>query len=86
MLPLIRGLVIAGGAAGFAVHEAVLTNADFEYGLAETTVLIALALVFGHFALGAAVFGVGGPGGHDSNVSAWRRAGERAVGNLRKDA
>jgi hypothetical protein len=66
---LTRGLVIAGGAAGFAVHQAVLANADFEHGLAKAAVLLALALVFGHFALCATVFGVAGSGGHISNVT-----------------
>ena len=66
---LIRGLVIAGVAAGFAVHEAVLANADFEHSLAKAAVLLALALVFGHFALCATVFGLAGSGGHISNVT-----------------
>jgi hypothetical protein len=71
---LIGGFVIAGGAAGFAVHETVLANADLEYGLAEAAELIALALLFGHFTLGALVFGSGGhsrmlaPGGERENV------------------
>ena len=66
---LIRGFVIAGGAAGFAVHQAVQTDADVECGLAEATVLIALTLTFGHFALCATGFGLAGSGGHKSNVA-----------------
>jgi hypothetical protein len=54
-----------------AVHEAVLADADFEYGLAEAAVLVALALVFCLFALGAAVFGGTGSGGHRSNLALW---------------
>jgi len=64
-----RGFVVAGDAAGFAVHEAVLANADLEYGLAEAAVLIALALFFRHFALSAAVFGLAGSGGHSHNLA-----------------
>jgi len=79
---LIRGFVIAGGAAGFAVHEAVQTDADVECGLAEATVLIALTLTFGHFALGATGFGLAGSSGHVNNVSAAGRDGECAVGNV----
>jgi hypothetical protein len=37
--------------------------------VAEATVLIALALVLCHFALGATVFGVAGSGGHSNNVT-----------------
>src|ERR1700688_4740783 len=66
---LIREFVIACGAAGLAVHEAVLTNANFEHSLAETTVFFALALGFGQFTLCAAVFGGAGSGGHNSNVA-----------------
>jgi hypothetical protein len=53
----VGSLVVAGAAAGLAVHEAILADADLEYGLAEAAVLVALALVFWHFALGATVFG-----------------------------
>ncbi|HTA50303.1 MAG TPA: hypothetical protein VK930_12675, partial [Verrucomicrobiae bacterium] len=51
------------------VHEAVLTEANFEDGLAEAAVLFALALGFRHVALGAAVFGGTGSGGHRSNLA-----------------
>jgi hypothetical protein len=66
---LARGFVVAGDAAGLAVHEAVLADPDLEYGLAEATVLIALALVFRHFALGATIFCGTGPGGHRNNLT-----------------
>jgi hypothetical protein len=72
---LARGLVIAGGAAGFAVHEAVLADADFEHGLAEAAVLVALALIFRHFALGAAAFGGTRSRGHRNNVALRGEAG-----------
>ena len=66
---LAGGFVVAGFAARFAVHEAVLANAHFEYGLAKAAVFIALALGFRHFALSATVFGLAGSGGHNSNVA-----------------
>ena len=65
----VGSFVVAGEAAGFAVHEAVLAEADLEYGLAETAVLIALALIFRHLALGATVFAGAGSGGHRSNLA-----------------
>ena len=68
-----------------AVHEAVRTNADVEYGLAEATILIALTLTFGHFTLCATGFGLAGSSGHVNNVSAGRRDGECAIGNVSVD-
>ena len=66
---LIRGLVVAGSAAGVAVQEAVGAEADVELRLAEAAELIALALILGFFALAAAVFGVAGSSGHRNNVA-----------------
>ena len=79
---LFGGFVIAGGAAGFAVQQAVLANPNVERGLAEAAIFVALALGFGHFTLRAAVFSLAGSGRHRRNVSARRPGGERAVGNL----
>ena len=73
--------MVAGVAAGFAVHEAVLADADVELRLAEAAELIALALSLGHFTLSAAVLGVAGSGRHSSNVAPRRRSGKRSVGN-----
>lgn len=81
MLPLIGGFVVAGGAAGFAVHQAVRADAHVEYGLAKAAVFIALALTFWHFALCATGFGLAGSGGHSGNVTQEWRDGKRAVGN-----
>ena len=69
--------MFAGVAAGFAVHEAVLANANFEHGLAKAAVLLALALALGHFALCAAVFAWAGSGGHINNVTP-----DSGVGNV----
>lgn len=66
---LIGGFVVAGVAAGFAVHEAVPANADVELRLTKAAELLALALSFGHFALAATVLGVAGSCGHSSNVA-----------------
>jgi hypothetical protein len=65
----VGGFVVAGGAAGFAVHESVFADADVELGLAEDAEFVAVALVFRHFALAAAKFGGGGSVGHGSNVA-----------------
>ncbi len=65
----VGGLVVAGGAAGFAVHEAVFTDADVELRTAEAAELIALAGVFRLLALGAAEFGLAGCRGHTSNLA-----------------
>jgi hypothetical protein len=79
---LVGSFVIAGVAAGVAVHESVLADSDIEHGLAEAAVLIALALRFRHFTLGATVFGLAGSGGHKNNVALDRRGGERAGSNI----
>ena len=78
---LVGGFVVAGGAAGFAVHEAVFADADVELRLAEDAELIAVAVILRHFALAATKFDVAGSGRHGSNVIAGRQDGERAVGN-----
>jgi hypothetical protein len=52
---VVGDFVVAGFAAGQAVVEAVLAKADIELRLAEAAVSLAVAAVFAHFALGAAV-------------------------------
>ena len=71
----VGGFVVAGGAAGLTVQEAVGADADVGRGLAEAAELIAHALVFRHFALGATVFGVAGSGGHSNNLALRDEAG-----------
>jgi hypothetical protein len=73
--PLIGRLVVAGFAAGIAIHQAIGANADIDYGLAETAVLFALATVFRLFTLRATVFCGAGSGAHGANVA---RPGEHA--------
>jgi hypothetical protein len=60
---LIRNSVIAGFAAGHAIVETVVAQADFQFRIAEAAISLALAMVFGHLALQTAVFGLGS-GGH----------------------
>jgi hypothetical protein len=67
---LVRGgLEVAGVAAGDAVHEAVLANPHLRRLLAEAAILLAPTLAFGLLALGAAVLGGVGSGGHEANVA-----------------
>ena len=66
---LLRSLVVASFAAGFAIHQAIGANADIEDGLAETAVLFALATIFRLFALRATVLCVAGSGAHGANVA-----------------
>lgn len=78
---LVGGFVVAGLAAGFAVHQAIGADADVKCTLAEAAVFVALAGVFGLLALRAAVFRVAGSGAHKANVARGNRRGERDVGN-----
>ena len=58
MEPLLRGsLVIAGGTAGLAIHQAVFTNPHVNHRLAQHTKFFALARVFRLLALCAFDFG-----------------------------
>jgi len=59
--------VVAGFAAGQAIVQAILAEADVKLCLAEAAVPFALAAVFGHFALGAAML-LGG-GGHGQTLA-----------------
>ena len=68
LVPL-GGLVIAGRAAGFAVHEAVGAKADVNRTLAKAAVLFALAGVFEFVALRAAEFHNGDSAAHAANVA-----------------
>jgi hypothetical protein len=74
---LVGGFVVAGVAAGLAVEKAILAEADVEHRLAETTILVAFALVLRHLALGATEFSGAGSCGHKNNV-----APDGGVGNV----
>lgn len=66
---MVGGFVIAGIAAGLAIHEAVRAHADIKLRLAEAAELIALTLAFRHFALAATILAVGGSRVHIGNVA-----------------
>lgn len=68
MLPSIRSLVVACGAARLAVEKAILAKADIELRLAKAAEFIAFALQFGLFALTATKFSIAGFVGHRNNV------------------
>ena len=70
---LVSGPVATSFAAGVAVVEAVVAEADVELALAEDAVLFALAAFFSLFANAAAGFGFGG---HVGSV-AWVWEGQR---------
>jgi hypothetical protein len=60
--------VVASVAAGFTIVESVLAEADLHLGLAQAAVALALAAVFRHLALHAAILVFGG-GGHGGTVA-----------------
>jgi hypothetical protein len=75
--PRLGYFVIARFAAGLAVIQAILAQADFHQRLAEAAVFFAVAAVFRHLALHAAVLPVCRRGGHGRTVA--RPAGKRKV-------
>jgi hypothetical protein len=56
---LVGHLIVACLAAGWAIVEAIMAKPDGDLSLAQATILFAVALVFGHLALHATVFGLG---------------------------
>ena len=64
-----RGLVVASGAAGFAVQEAVVAKAHVDHGLAKAAEFFALTGALILLALRTFVFDVAGCGTHASNVA-----------------
>jgi hypothetical protein len=71
---LVRGLVLASGAAGLAVEEAVGAETDVNDRLAEAAEFLALTRTLSLFALRAFVFGGTRTGAHENNVA---REGDR---------
>lgn len=62
---LVRGsLIVAGGAAGFAVEQSVGAESNVNHRLAKTTVFLALAGGLGLLALHAFIFGRTSSGAH----------------------
>jgi hypothetical protein len=66
---LVGGLVVAGGAAGLAIHQPVAADADINDGLAKAAVFFARAGIFRLLALCAAKFGRTGAGTHVATLS-----------------
>lgn len=66
---LLRCLVIASGAAGFAVHQAVGADADVEHCLAKAAILLALAVGFRLLTLRTTVLRGTGSGTHEANLA-----------------
>ena len=69
--------MIAGEAARLAVHKTVLADADLVGSVAQAAELVALAIVFRHFALHAAEFCVACSERHIANL-----APSGVVGNI----
>jgi hypothetical protein len=61
-----------------------MAKAHVNHGLAQTAILLTLAIPFGLLALRAAIFGGPGPGAHDSTVSLVHGARKRDIGNKRR--
>ena len=72
-------LIVAGGAARLAVHEAVFADAHVEDGLAKNTELFALAGVLGLLALCALEFRVACSGAHAANLSRLESEGKMTL-------
>ena len=72
---LVRNPVAARFAARRAIVEPITAQANIDLSLAGATVLLAIALVFGHLALHAVIFGFGA-GGHERTLarveSSWK--------------
>ena len=72
---LFRRLVIAGGAAVFAVEEAVGAKTDAEFGLAKHAELFARTIFLGLLALCAEHPAAGWFGGHEVSLGPIARGG-----------
>jgi hypothetical protein len=66
---LLRGFVVAGRAARFAIQQAVVAKANIDHRLAQTAELLALTRTFGLFALCAFIFGGTGSSAHENTVA-----------------
>jgi hypothetical protein len=78
-LGLVGSFIVAGGAAGFAVHEAVVANAGVNHRLAEAAKFLTLARSFRHFTLGAFVAGGTGSGAHAINLARGQSGGKMTL-------
>ena len=69
-LKLIGGLVVAGAAAGLAIHQSIFAEAHINDRLAQRAIFFALTILLGLLALRAAGFRGAGSGGHIANLPA----------------
>ena len=76
---LVDGFVVAGCAAGFAIHESIGAQTDVDYRLAQATEFFAFTRTFCLIALRAFVFGGTGPCAHEDTVA---RIGGAAIMTL----
>jgi hypothetical protein len=84
---LIRGFIVAGFAAGFAVHQSIVADADVHSGLAETAEFLTFARAFGLLTLRAAVFSGSGSSAHVPTLTCYSRCGKMTfvMGLLREN-
>jgi hypothetical protein len=73
---LIRGFIVAGFAAGFAVHQSIVADADVHSGLAETAEFLTFARALGLLTLRAAVFSGSGSSAHAPTLTCSSRCGK----------
>ena len=83
-LELFGSFVAACRAARLAIEESVIAKAHVNHGLAQTAILLTLAIPFALLALRAAIFGGPGSGAHDSTVSLVHEGRKRDIGNKRR--
>jgi hypothetical protein len=78
---LIRGFVVAGFAAGLAVHQPVGADANVDRCLAEAAEFFALAAVLRFLTLRATILGGAGSGRHEARLALGIQCKEHHVGN-----
>ena len=61
--------MVARLAAVFAIHQAVVANADVDYRLAQAAEFVALTRAFRHLALRTTIFGGASSSAHETNVA-----------------
>jgi hypothetical protein len=76
---LVGGLVVAGRAAGFAIHKSVIAQTDVDYRLAEAAEFFAFTRTLWLLALCAFVFGGTGSGAHENTVARTRDAAKMTL-------
>ena len=78
---LFGSFVVACRAARLAIEESVIAKAYVNHGLAQTAILLTLAIPFGLLALRTAIFGGPGAGAHEATVTLGSFGRKRDIGN-----